>query len=83
MHSTQQRKLLATKQAANYVGLGKSTLDKARLTGNGPCFIKIGRRVLYHLDDLDLWLNQHRQISTSEHCADLQTSGRHATKAPE
>jgi predicted DNA-binding transcriptional regulator AlpA len=66
MYSTQQRKMLATKQAANYVGLGKSTLDKARLTGNGPCFIKIGRRVLYHPDDIDLWLNQHRQISTSE-----------------
>ena len=77
MHS---KKVIATKEAAHYVGLGKSTLDKARLTGRGPRFIKIGRRVLYHPEDLDLWLNQHRHTSTSERCADLTIGGRPTVK---
>jgi excisionase family DNA binding protein len=66
MHSNEVRKMLATPQAANYVGLGKSTLDKARLSGNGPRFVKLGRRVLYDPTDLDAWLNQHRRSSTSD-----------------
>lgn len=66
MHCNEVRKMLATPQAANYVGLGKSTLDKARLSGSGPRFVKLGRRVLYDPTDLDAWLNQHRRSSTSD-----------------
>jgi excisionase family DNA binding protein len=69
MHSNEIRKMLATPQAANYVGLGKSTLDKARLNGNGPRYVKLGRRVLYDSTDLDTWLNQHRRSSTSDQAA--------------
>jgi hypothetical protein len=36
------RKKLDTPQAAEYLGLGKSTLDKLRVTGGGPAFIKEG-----------------------------------------
>lgn len=55
-----------TAEAADYVGLGKSTLDKFRLTGRGPRFVKIGRRVLYDVRDLDGWLGEHYRRSTSE-----------------
>ena len=41
------RKKLSTYEAAAYLGLGKSTLDKMRVTGIGPAFIKIGKRVVY------------------------------------
>jgi excisionase family DNA binding protein len=60
MYLRQQRKMLATGEAAGYLGLGKSTLDKARLTGKGPRFIKFGRRVLYDPNDLEAWLDAHR-----------------------
>jgi excisionase family DNA binding protein len=59
------RKKLGTAGAADYLGLGKSTLDKARVHGGGPKFIKIGKRVLYDPDDLDAWLAQHKRTSTS------------------
>ena len=59
------RKKLSTAQAAEYLGLGKSTLDKLRIAGGGPPFIKIGSRVLYDVDDLDAWLVQHKRASTS------------------
>jgi excisionase family DNA binding protein len=56
-----------TVQAADYLGLGKSTLDKYRVIRNdGPVFVKFGRRVLYDPDDLDSWLAQHKRRSTSD-----------------
>jgi hypothetical protein len=48
------RKKMSTAVAAEYIGLGKSTLDKGR-TQKGACsdsipYIKIGARVLYDLE---------------------------------
>lgn len=60
------RKKLPTPLAAQYCGLGKSTFDKFRLVGGGPAYIKIGSRVVYDVDDLDAWLDQHKRASTSE-----------------
>jgi hypothetical protein len=60
------RKVVKTPQAAEYVGLSASTLEKLRLLGGGPIFIKLGKRVAYHVDDLDLWLAANRRGSTSE-----------------
>jgi hypothetical protein len=64
------RKKLSTVLAAAYVGLGKSTLDRSRVTGligntPAPPHIKIGSRVLYDPDDLDAWLASNRRTSTS------------------
>jgi predicted DNA-binding transcriptional regulator AlpA len=57
-----------TDQAATYVGLGRSTLEKMRCTGDGPKFIRLGpRRVAYRQRDLDEWLDSRpRCTSTSE-----------------
>jgi predicted DNA-binding transcriptional regulator AlpA len=60
------RKKLDTVEAADYLGLGKSTLDKLRLTGGGPAFYKVGARVVYEPADLDAWIAQHKRRSTSD-----------------
>jgi predicted DNA-binding transcriptional regulator AlpA len=61
------RRVLRTPLAAEYVGLSTSTLEKLRLTGNGPAYQKAGRKiVVYRPEDLDAWLNTHRRRSTSE-----------------
>lgn len=61
------RKLLRTPQAADYVGLAVSTLEKFRLTGNGPPYQKAGSKiVVYRLEDLDEWLSANRRASTSQ-----------------
>jgi predicted DNA-binding transcriptional regulator AlpA len=59
--------LLDAQNAAKWVGLSASTLAKLRLTGNGPAYSKLGRRVVYRIDDLDKWIASHRHRSTSEY----------------
>ena len=60
------RKRVNVRDAAAYVGLSKSYLDKARVFGGGPKFIKLGNRVVYDLTDLDAWIDQNRRRSTSD-----------------
>jgi hypothetical protein len=51
--------------AALYLGVSESYLNKLRCVGGGPVFIKIGRRVVYSMKDLDQWLSERRRASTS------------------
>jgi len=61
------KRVLQTPQAAEYLGLSASTLEKFRLTGNGPVYQKAGPKiVVYRLEDLDVWLNASRRNSTSD-----------------
>ena len=52
--------------AAEYMGLSASTLNKLRVFGGGPVFLKLGRRVTYDVNDLDSWLASKRRTSTSD-----------------
>ena len=45
--------LLSTRDAAAYLALSPRTLEKWRTRGVGPAYSRIGRRVVYRLDDLD------------------------------
>jgi predicted DNA-binding transcriptional regulator AlpA len=53
-------------EAADYTGLATSTLNKLRLTGNGPEYFKLGRRVLYARDGIEGWMRSKRRTSTSD-----------------
>lgn len=57
---------MRTRDAAQYCGSSASTFEKLRLTGGGPIYSKIGRRVVYRVDDLDEWLAANRRRSTSD-----------------
>ena len=57
---------LTVGEAAAYVGLSASTLNKLRVFGGGPIFIKLGHRVVYDRADLDAWMNARRRRSTSD-----------------
>jgi predicted DNA-binding transcriptional regulator AlpA len=62
-----QTRVLRTPAAAEYVGLSDSTLEKFRLTGEGPQFVRIGvRAVGYRIEDLDAWLSERVRRSTSD-----------------
>jgi predicted DNA-binding transcriptional regulator AlpA len=64
---TPEQRILRTPEAAQYLGLAKSTLEKLRLTGGGPKFIRLGIRALgYSPDDLQEWLRSRVRSSTSE-----------------
>jgi excisionase family DNA binding protein len=58
--------ILTTKEAAQYVRLGKPTLERFRLTGVGPNFCKLGGAVRYRRDELDAWLKARTIRSTSQ-----------------
>jgi predicted DNA-binding transcriptional regulator AlpA len=57
---------LRTPAAAEYLGYAESTLEKRRVTGDGPPFIQLGRVIVYDTRDLDAWLASRRRHSTSE-----------------
>lgn len=48
-------KWLTTVEAAQHLGLGKSTLEIWRMKGEGPSFTKAGGRVRYNRAELDAW----------------------------
>ena len=58
--------LCTTQQAAQRLCLSPSTLNKWRLTGGGPRFIKLNSKVLYDPADLDAWVDARKYDSTSE-----------------
>ena len=47
---------MRTPDAAAYLGIPKSTLEKMRLSGDGPLYVKAGRIVSYRQSDIDRWL---------------------------
>lgn len=57
---------LTTREAAGYLGLATSTLNKWRCHGGGPQFLKLGRAVRYRQDDLDRFLETRIFSSTVE-----------------
>ena len=67
MTTNSNSSLLDAQKAADWTGLSTSTLAKFRVSGNGPTYAKLGRRVVYRIDDLEAWVEAHRFKSTSEY----------------
>lgn len=60
--------LLSTREAAEHLNVSKSYLDKLRVYGGGPEFIRLSKRkILYRQSALDCWAHQRRFGSTSEY----------------
>ena len=57
---------LDTRAAAAHLGLSPRTLDRYRVSGEGPEFYKLGTRVRYRLADLEAWAESRRRRSTSD-----------------
>ncbi|MBX5010847.1 helix-turn-helix domain-containing protein [Rhizobium lentis] len=54
---------MKTLEAATYIGKSASWLNKTRLNGTGPMYLKIGGGVLYDVSDLDRWLASKRRTA--------------------
>jgi predicted DNA-binding transcriptional regulator AlpA len=61
-------------EAAKLLRLAPSTLAKLRLSGNGPVYCKLGRRVVYRREDLEAWLEARVARNTSDADARLPKS---------
>jgi Helix-turn-helix domain len=64
--TTRALRYLTNEEAAMFLKLSPRTLDKFRVLGGGPKFRKFGRRVIYALDDLEIWANSRICESTSD-----------------
>lgn len=62
----QEGTYLSTRRAAAYLGLSSRTLDRYRVSGEGPDFYRFGGRILYRQIDLEQWAAERRVSSTSE-----------------
>lgn len=67
--------VMKTGEAAAYLGLSESLLNKLRLTGGGPTFVRLaGRSIRYRRADLDAWVAASAKASTSEYPANGQAA---------
>ncbi|WP_183943339.1 AlpA family transcriptional regulator [Sphingomonas sp. BK580] len=61
---------LRTPEAAKYLGVGRSTLERKRIDGSGPRFRQLGSKIItYAISDLDAWASKQVLSSTSERAA--------------
>ena len=60
-------KNLREREAAYYLGLSVHTLQKWRIQGKGPSFLRFGRAILYQKIDLDNFISNNKFSSTSQY----------------
>jgi len=66
-HAPSAARYVSAAEAARYLGVSQSMLAKRRLSGDGPRYSKLGKRVLYEVADLDAWIANRKHQSTSEY----------------
>ena len=58
--------LLTAQEAAGFLKVSVSWLAKARMRGDGPAYIKVGRSIRYTEAALLQWMKSRQRLSTSE-----------------
>ena len=58
--------LLTQREAAQLLRLSERSLERFRVTGTGPRFVKVGHSVRYRETDLEAWIASRVVRSTSE-----------------
>ena len=58
--------LLTQREAASVLRLSERTLERSRVTGRGPRFIRCGRSIRYREADIAAWIDARAVGSTSE-----------------
>ena len=61
-----QQSLLTQQRLSDLINVSERSLERWRVEGTGPAFVKAGRKVLYRVVDVDEWLAASRRKSTSE-----------------
>lgn len=59
-------RLLDQRDLAAYLKKSTAWCERARWSGEGPKFIKLGRNVRYKADDVLAWIDENSHSSTSE-----------------
>jgi hypothetical protein len=62
----ERRQLLNEDEAAEFLKISVRSLQRRRVAGLPPKFIKLGARIVYDLDTLYAWVDENVRASTSE-----------------
>ncbi len=71
-HDHLQPRMLKEREAAELLAMEVTTLRRWRWAGKGPRFLKIGGAVRYDPADLEAFIGEARQTSTSDNGANAQ-----------
>ena len=63
---TDEKLYMPQQGAADFLNLSPRTLERLRVEGRGPAFLKFGRRVMYSRKDLESWAEGTRRLSTAD-----------------
>lgn len=61
-----EKRLLSRKEAAEFLGLAEKTLRTWAVNGYGVRFIKVGRRAMYRLSELERYISRRDVTNTGE-----------------
>lgn len=67
--------LLTAKQVSERIQRPERTLERWRLTGEGPPFLRLGRRVAYRIADVERWLDGRTYASRAAELAQRTPAG--------
>lgn len=62
-------KIMTTEEVADYLSVSPIFLAKAKITGRGPKFSKLGGVVRYRLSEIHRWMNEHQHSNTTQYKA--------------
>jgi excisionase family DNA binding protein len=58
--------LLTQREAAELLKLSQRTIERLRVSGLGPRFVRVGRSIRYRLTDIESYISSRVVASTSE-----------------
>ena len=64
-------RLLTQSDVAKLLRLSERTLERLRLQGGGPLYVKAGRTVRYRESDIEAWVSARVVSSTSQRSLQL------------
>ncbi len=60
-HPVQLEPLLSVRELSDYLGVPIATIYDWRVDGKGPPGIRVGRRVMFFVADIDEWIRSRRE----------------------
>jgi len=69
---------MKTQEAADFLGVSVSWLNKSRMTGCGPVYLKLGGNVRYQQSDLEEWMSAQRRTAIYDFANDNERAARRA-----
>lgn len=57
-----KRENLREREAARHIGIAPKTLANWRWAGRGPRFSRLGRAIVYRVEDLDRYVEERLQV---------------------